>query len=59
MLNTFRIFGVIMCYHHQGFIFAAAKGVNYVFHQSAVIIVKTMQRLIKNKQLWVFDESAR
>lgn len=45
-----------MSHHDEGFIATAAEGFDNVLDKSAVVVVKTMKRLVENKQLWVFYE---
>ena len=48
----------VVGYHNHGFVMALAESLDDVFNQSAVDIVKAVQRLIENKQFGVFYESS-
>jgi hypothetical protein len=45
-----------MCDHDQGLVVTLTEGLYHILHQSTVRVVETMEWLVENQQLWVFDE---
>ena len=51
-------FLLIMCYHYEGFVRAAAEGVYYVLDEGAVSEVKSVQGFVQYEQFGILDKGA-
>ena len=50
-------FFLVMCHHDHRLVVALAESLDDILHQTAVVIVETMQWLIQNQKLRIFYES--
>ena len=57
VVDACRQFLLIMRHHNHGLVVALAESLDDILHQTAVVIVETMQWLIQNQKLRIFYES--
>ena len=57
MGNDVGQFFLVVGHHHHRLVASLTEGLYHVLHQTAVPKVESMQRLVEDKQLWVFHES--
>ena len=49
-------FLLVVCHHDEGFVASAAEGLDDILHETAVAVVKTMERFVEDKELGILDE---
>src|SRR5574344_1709543 len=57
MIDIARIFLLVVSDHEHGLVLATAEGLNHIFHQTTILQVKPMKRLVENEEVWVFHKS--
>ena len=49
-------FLLVVGHHDEGFVASAAEGLDDILHETAVAVVKTMERFVEDKELGILDE---
>ena len=49
-------FLLVVGHHDEGFVASAAEGLDDILHETAVAVVKTMERFVEDKELRILDE---
>ena len=56
MIYAGRKFFLVMRNHDHGLIISLAKSLDDVLNQTAIVIIKTMQRFVEDKKFRIFHE---
>ena len=46
----------IVCHHDEGLVLTLHECVDDIFHEHAVVVVETVERLVEDQQFGIFDE---
>ena len=56
MVDACRKFFLVVRNHDHGLIVSLAKSLDDVLYQTAIVIIKTMQRFVEDKKFRIFHE---
>ena len=56
MVDACRKFFLVMRNHDHGLIVSLAKSLEDVLNQTAIVIIKTVQRFVEDKKFRIFNE---